>query len=125
MKSVSVSWIEIPVRDMDRAIGFYDNVFQCKLIKKVMGDFQMAYFPNQGGSGAPVSLVLHEKFYTPSEIEGPLVYFRSEDCANELALVSAFGGKVLIEKRQISPEIGFMAVFLDSEGNRIALLSSS
>jgi predicted enzyme related to lactoylglutathione lyase len=124
MNPVTVGWFEIPVRDMDRAITFYENVFGCKLSKQVMGDFQMAWFPNSEGNGAPGSLVFHEKFYAPSEMAGPLIYLNSEDCSKELSLIPDFGGKILIEKRQISPEIGFMAVFLDSEGNRIALFSS-
>jgi hypothetical protein len=31
------------------------------------------------------------------------------------------GGKILMQKKQIAPEVGYMAFFLDTEGNRIAL----
>jgi hypothetical protein len=37
--------------------------------------------------------------------------------------VEAAGGKILVPKTEISPDYGFMAVFLDTEGNRIALHS--
>jgi len=37
--------------------------------------------------------------------------------------IEAAGGQILVPKTEISPEYGHMAVFLDSEGNRIALHS--
>lgn len=123
MKKVTVGWFEIPVVDMDRAISFYQKVFDCSLQKIDMGDFKMAMFPGEGG--AEGSLVLHKDFYKSSDIAGPLIYFSSEDVAIELKKVEEAGGKVQIEKRMISPEYGYMGVFLDSEGNRIALHSIS
>ncbi len=35
----------------------------------------------------------------------------------------ALGGSILVPKQQISPEHGYMAVFFDTEGNRVALHS--
>src|SRR5437868_13385390 len=35
----------------------------------------------------------------------------------------ARGGKVLVPKTQIAPEVGSFAVFLDTEGNKVALSS--
>lgn len=37
--------------------------------------------------------------------------------------VVAAGGKILVPKMEISPEYGYMGVFIDTEGNRIALHS--
>lgn len=124
MKSVTVGWFEIPVKNMDRAISFYEKVFDCKLNKQDMGDFQMAWFPwdeSRGGAGG--SLVFHEQFYQTSGHAGTLIYFSSEDCSIELGRVEEVGGKVQIPKRMIAPDIGYMGVFLDSEGNRIAVHS--
>jgi predicted enzyme related to lactoylglutathione lyase len=42
---------------------------------------------------------------------------------SELERMEDGGGQILVPKTEISPEIGFMAVFIDSEGNRIALHS--
>ncbi|GAB3234105.1 VOC family protein [Algoriphagus aestuariicola] len=126
MKKVTVGWFEIPVNDMDRAITFYENVFDCKLDKQVMGDFEMAWFPwGDDGKGAGGSLVYHKDFYETSNFAGTLVYFSSEDCAVQLAKVETAGGKVQIDKKLIAPDIGYMGVFLDSEGNRIAIHSRS
>jgi Predicted enzyme related to lactoylglutathione lyase len=64
MKSVSVQWFEIPVGDMDRAINFYQKVFECELSKQVLDDFQMAWFPfDPEKGGASGSLVYHQEFY--------------------------------------------------------------
>ena len=42
-----------------------------------------------------------------------------------LEMIEASGGKVLIPKRQINPERGYMAFLEDTEGNRIALQSEN
>jgi len=118
-----IGWVEIPVTDMQRAITFYQSVFNIELQLQDMGDLQMAFFPfvnNTIGSGG--ALVQHPEFYKPSQ-DGALIYFTafSGDLAIELKRVEEAGGKVLIPKRQISPDHGFMGIFLDTEGNRIAL----
>ena len=126
MNKVTVGWFEIPVKDMDRAIDFYQKVFDCSLQKVEMGDFQMAMFPGEGGGkGAEGSLVMHKEFYETSNLAGALIYFSSDDVSIELAKVELAGGTVQIPKRMISPDYGYMGVFLDSEGNRIALHSMS
>ena len=126
MKSVTVGWFEIPVQDMDRAIAFYQKVFDCALEKQVLGDFQMAWFPwDQSKGGAGGSLVFQKDFYQTSKFAGSLIYFSSEDCEVELNRVNEAGGEVQIPKRLIAPDIGFMGVFIDSEGNRIAIHSQS
>lgn len=90
-----------------------------------MGDFEMAWFPwDERNGGAGGSLVYQKDFYKPSLDSGPLIYFTSEDCTTELERVKECGGKVLFERRLIAPNIGFMGVFVDSEGNRIALHST-
>ena len=121
-KAVTVGWFEIPTADMERAIQFYETVFDCELSRNTMGKFDMAWFPwTDDMQGAGGSLVYHE-MYTPSQ-KGTLVYFSSEDIDTELSRVKDAGGTVLREKTEISPDIGFMAFFTDTEGNRIALHS--
>lgn len=120
-----IGWVEIPVTNMQRAIDFYQDVFNIKMQLQDLGVLQMAFFPvveNSVGSGG--ALVQHPEFYKPSQ-DGALVYFTafSGDLDVELKRVVKAGGKVLIPKRQISPDHGFMGVFLDTESNRIALHS--
>ncbi len=120
-----VGWFEIPVRNMDRAVKFYETLFDFKLQRQKMGEFDMAWFPwLQTGVGSPGSLVHSPEHYTPSD-KGTLVYFTafSGDLNNELGRVERAGGKVLRTKTLITKDIGYMALVLDTEGNRIALHS--
>jgi predicted enzyme related to lactoylglutathione lyase len=121
-RAVTVGWFEIPVKDMGRAILFYNRVFDITLSKQDFGGLLMAWFPmHESAKGAGGSLILN-KNYTPSH-EGTLIYFSSVDAENEIKRVEKAGGKILQEKTQISPDIGYMALFEDTEGNRIAVHS--
>lgn len=120
---VTVGWFEIPANNMERAMAFYEEVFDCKLERHQLGPIDMAWFPwNHEMGGAGGSLVKTEEHYQPSK-HGVLVYFSSGDVKEELARIPKAGGQVLQGKTLISEEIGYMALFMDSEGNRIALHS--
>ncbi|NWF50363.1 MAG: VOC family protein [Ignavibacteriaceae bacterium] len=124
LKNNVVGWFEIPVSNMERAMKFYEAVFNLKLERHQMGELDMAWFPFADVPGSPGSLVYHKEFYTPSS-DGVLIYFtaHSGDLNNELSLVEPAGGQTLMPKTLIGEEIGYMALFLDTEGNRIALHS--
>lgn len=120
-----VGWFEIPVSNMERAIKFYEIVFQFKLSRNQMGPLDMAWFPwveNSTGSGG--SLVHQADHYKPSA-DGTLVYFTafSGDLDIELNRVEAAGGRILSGKKLIAEGYGHMALVMDTEGNRIALHS--
>ncbi|MDX2002075.1 MAG: VOC family protein [Chitinophagales bacterium] len=118
-----VGWFEIPVTDMDRALRFYENVFQVKMQRQQFGDEDMAWFPFIEGKGASGSLVKQPEFYRPSK-DGILIYFTApEGITPELERVKENGGTVLLDRKLIAEDIGYMALFLDTEGNRIALHS--
>ena len=88
-------------------------------------NFQMRMFPIEdmmNGIGGAISKA--EGFYQPSATDGTLVYLNANpDVQNVLDKIEAAGGKIIVPKTQISPEYGYMAVFVDTEGNRIALHS--
>ena len=119
-----VGWFEIPVIDMERAKKFYESVFGYSLERHKFGGLDMAWFPYSDRAGASGSLIHEETFYKPSQ-DGVLIYFSSPsgDLKNELAKVNSAGGNLLIQKKLISEDIGYMGMFLDSEGNRVALHS--
>jgi len=120
-----VGWFEIPVNDMDRAVKFYETVLSVKLQRNQLDGLDMAWFPwEDEGLGCSGSLVHNPDFYKPSA-DGTLVYFtpRSGDLAIELGKVESAGGKVLMQKKLITEEIGYMGLFMDTEGNRIAIHS--
>ena len=118
-----LNWFEIPALNLERAIKFYSDIFSYPSMHKMdLGGLQMAIFPMEG-EGVGGSLCQHAE-YKPS-LEGSLIYLNANpDLSVPLSKVVAAGGKVLMPKKQISPEIGFMALFIDSEGNRVALHSN-
>ena len=127
MKNNMVGWFEVPVTNMERAIAFYEKVFELKLERHPMGELDMAWFPwSEEGSGSPGSLIHYKDAYKPST-DGVLVYFtaHSGDLANELLRIEAAGGEVLQGKTQISEDHGYMALFIDSEGVHIWLAETS
>jgi uncharacterized protein len=120
-----VGWFEIPVTNIERAMKFYETVFDLKLSRNQMGPLDMAWFPGvQNGMGAAGSLVYQKEFHKPSA-EGTMVYLTafSGDLSNELKKVVSAGGKVVVPKTLITEEIGYMGVFIDTEGNRVAVHS--
>ncbi len=119
----AISWFEIPTRDLNRAQAFYESVFQIKMSAIDTDPIKMRLFPLEnpmGGVGG--SLVFNDKFYKPSSTDGPLIYLNGNpDLQVFLDRVEKAGGKVLVPKTNISPEYGYMGMFIDTEGNRIAL----
>jgi predicted enzyme related to lactoylglutathione lyase len=127
MKSNMIGWFEIPVTEMDRAVQFYNAVFQIKITVHDLDNLVMGWFPspeNSEAKGASGSLVLNKEHYKPSK-EGALLYFTSQsgDINDELSRIEKAGGKIIQAKTQISENHGYMAIFIDTEGNRLALHS--
>jgi len=121
----AISWFEIPTIDLDRAQRFYETIFATSLIPLDLQNLRMRMFPIENQmSGIGGALCHNKDFYKPSSTDGPLIYLNGNpDVQNVLDRVEAAGGKILVPKTQISPEYGYMAVILDTEGNRIALHS--
>lgn len=127
MKSNVVCWFEIPVENMNRAVKFYETVFNFKIDVQTYGMELMGWFPfpkDQLAPNAGGALVYNPEYYKPNP-NGTLVYFASQtdDVEDELSRVELAGGKVIMAKTHINEEIGFRGAFIDTEGNRIALHS--
>lgn len=120
-----VGWFEIPVTDMARAIKCYNTIFGYALEAMSFGDTEMAWMPfDESENGAAGTLIKHDEHYQVAGDAGVLIYFMCDDVADTLVKVEEAGCKILQGKTQISEEHGYMAIFYDSEGNRIALHSS-
>ena len=121
----AISWFEIPTTDINRAQKFYETIFSISMIPMEMPNIKMRMFPlDDMMNGIGGALVDSGGFHKPSMTDGPLVYLNANpDVQNVLDKIEAAGGKIMVPKTEISPEYGNMAVFIDTEGNRIALHS--
>lgn len=119
MQNNTLCWTDIPVTDLDRAIGFYSAVLGAPVIKETAPGFEFGLLPHKDNvSGC----LCQGPDHTPSQ-NGPLIYLSTEGRLSAAAeAAKAHGGKVLQPKHQIGP-YGYRAVIIDSEGNRIALHS--
>lgn len=122
MMKHAVNWVEIPASDIHRAKAFYEALFQYEMTLLDLGVLKMVILPSDP-QAVGAAICQHPEFYQPGT-NGPLVYLNGNpDLATLLNRVEDAGGKIILPKRQISPEQDFMAVFIDSEGNRVGLRS--
>jgi predicted enzyme related to lactoylglutathione lyase len=121
----AISWFEIGTTDLNRATKFYETIFQLKLAPLDLDNIKMRMFPlDDMMTGVGGALVDSKGFHKPSATDGPLIYLNGNpDLQLVLDRVEAAGGKIMLPKTEISAEYGFMAVIIDSEGNRIGLHS--
>lgn len=121
----AISWFEIPTTDINRAQKFYETIFGITMIPMELPNIKMRMFPlDDMMNGIGGALVDSGGFHKPSMTDGPLLYLNANpDVQLVLDKVEAAGGKIMVPKTEISPEYGNMAVFFDTEGNRIALHS--
>ena len=115
----SINWFEIPSRNFDRACKFYSNILGEQVHITEMGGIKMGMLPNfsqDGGVGGHISASSDGQ---PSD-KGTMIYLNGgENLQNILDKVESAGGKVVMPKTK-SPG-GYMATFMDSEGNKLAL----
>lgn len=112
-------WTEIPVTDLDRAITFYNTVFDAGLTKDETGPNAMAMFPTEGGAGVAGHLYPGKPAPDGS---GPTVHLASPDGLEQaLDRVKTAGGKVVSEP--IAIPSGRFAYCLDPDGNSIGIFS--
>lgn len=117
----SINWFEIPATNFERAKAFYETLFGAEV--QVMPHPQMKYgiLPGDMQNGVTGGIVEGAGF-EPSD-KGPVIYLNGgDDLSGPLSRVEAAGGKILLPKTSIGPN-GFMAHFIDTEGNRMALHS--
>ncbi len=116
----AINWFDIPVTDMNRAKTFYGAVLGSDLTTADDVQGTMVILPYKDGVGGAL---MQGDGYMPSQ-EGSIVYLSGgDDLSVPLGRVEAAGGKVLTDKMSIG-ENGFIAFFLDTEGNRIGFHSA-
>lgn len=126
------SYVAIPCTDFERAFKFYFDITGGLIQKNPNVPFPMAYFTDKDynyvghlfqlekmtpAGGEPVS-------FKPSG-DGAIVYMELAADLNEtLAKIEKAGGKVIMRKTLIAPGRGYWALFLDTEGNKLAVHSA-
>ena len=122
----AISWFEIPATDLTRATSFYETIFGITLQPMDMENIRMRMFPlTDMMTGVGGAVVESGGFHKPSLTDGPLIYLNGNpDLQKILDKVDSAGGSVMVPKTQISAEYGYMAVIIDTEGNRIGLHSA-
>lgn len=117
-----ISIVEIPTADFARAVNFYGKVLDVAIEEVDMAGTQMGVLP---GDGETVNVVLvNGEGYKPAA-DGAVLYLNAgDDLQAMLDRVEPNGGQVIVPRSEISPEMGYFALFIDTEGNRLGLHAS-
>ena len=118
-----ISIVEIPTTDFSRAVAFYQKILNVSIEEVDMEGTKMGVLPSDG---ATVDVVLvNGSDYKPTT-DGTVVYLNAgNDLQPTLDKIEQNGGKVIVPKTIISPEMGFFSLFIDTEGNKLGLHSSN
>lgn len=116
-----INWFEIPATDFNRAVSFYKSILGVDIKETEIFGTKMGFFPadETNVSGA----IVQGEDYQPST-DGVLAYLNGgNDLQMMLDKIEASNGKIIVPKTQISPEMGHFGMFIDSEGNKMAVHS--
>lgn len=119
-----LNWFEISVNDIARAKKFYETIFSIEMQETEMMGMKMAFFPFEDMNGKVSGGLVQSAMHKPS-MDGAKIYLNANDgMEGILAKIEAAGAKVTMPKTLISEEVGYMAFFIDTEGNAVGLHSS-
>jgi len=117
-----ISWFDIPTTDFNRAVKFYQNVFDLTLNVVDCGGEKMGCFPDDGEN---VTGCIYYSTDSKPSIDGVVISFHTDHEINSfLNRVEQNGGKTITPKTKILVEgRGYFALFSDTEGNRLGIYS--
>lgn len=119
-----ITWFEIPVVDIDRAKKFYETILDIQMVNRTDGNDEAVFFPFnpniiQATSGRVTGVLSKSERNQPSA-RGSVVYINaSPHIQTVLDKVEQAGGKILAPKTVIPA--GFIAIIMDTEGNKVGL----
>lgn len=118
----AINWFEIPVNNFERAKSFYETVLDVEIQVMPHPVYKYGVIPADMQNGHVGGGLVEGEGFEPSS-KGSLVYLNGgEDLAIPLAKVEKAGGRIVMSKTSIGGN-GFMAYFMDTEGNKVALHS--
>ncbi len=118
MKSY-ISMFEIPATDISRAINFYEALLDINIEKMDVDGMQMGILPYEGQMVTGV--IIQADGYKPSADGVTLYLDAGENLQVVLDRVEKNGGQTIVPKTAHADQSGYFALFIDSEGNRMAL----
>jgi predicted enzyme related to lactoylglutathione lyase len=121
----AINWFEIPVSDFERAKKFYSTIYDYDMPEFPMGPVRMGILlydqQKQGIGGA----IVKGDGYVPSK-QGAKVYLNGGSDLNiVLQRVEKAGGKIILPKTRIDEQLGYFAIFEDTEGNQVSIHSAA
>jgi uncharacterized protein len=118
-----ISIVEIPTIEFPRAITFYQTILNTSIEEINMDGILMGLFPNEEEA---VSVALINGGQYKTSMDGAVIYFNAgDDLQIVLDKIKVNGGKIIIPKTDIGSGIGFYAMFMDTEGNKLGLHSKN
>ncbi len=114
-----INWFEIPSTDFQRAARFYEALFDTVLKVEQTGPVKMAIFTDPAGESC--GCVAYSDHYLPGK-DGIVIYLDATPSIDKvIARIAPAGGQIQMEKMELPDGLGFIAHFIDTEGNRVAL----
>jgi predicted enzyme related to lactoylglutathione lyase len=118
----AINWFEIPAKDFERAKTFYETVLGVTIMQMPHPHLKYGIIPADMESGQVGGGLVEGEGFEPSAT-GTMVYLNGgEDLEIPLSRVEEAGGQIVVPKTSIGGN-GFMAHFIDSEGNKVAFHS--
>lgn len=116
-------WFELPVQDLERAIGFYERVLGVTLRRETMPGARLAVFPY--AKPAISGCLIDTPQMKPSR-DGAAVYLNCDGrLAEVMARVAEAGGTLASPRIELPPGMGAFVHAIDSEGNRVGFHDAS
>ena len=113
MSHGKICYLEIPATTAEASAGFYSSIFGWTV--RTRGDGELAFDDPSGVSGTWVKA----SDRTPDE--RTRIYIMVDDILDTLKKIEAAGGRVLTPRKEIAPNSGAFAVFVDPAGAEFGL----
>ena len=114
----TITHIDIPAPDLDKAITFYNAVFQWNIEVVTPDHYAFFRIRNTGSGGG-----LDASLMPAPDKTGPQLVIDVENIDMVLSTIESNGGKIHQPKTEIPGGHGFYAVFTDPNGNFLQLHS--
>ena len=124
MNPHALTWFELPALDLDRAFTFYHTILNGHVRMGTFGSAPLVLFDVPFKTGEAIGGAIVKRDDLQPTTAGPVIYL---NCFGKLGAVVArvpgAGGQVIIPELDLGA-FGFSAIIIDSEGNKIGLISN-